>query len=455
MQASVSLGRHSKPLLISAAGSGGGKTTVCVGMVRALVRRGHEVRVAKCGPDFLDPAWLSAAARRPCLNLDPWMMGEENVLKLAEAESRAGLLLVEGVMGLYDGAEPESDEGSSAHVARLLGAEVLLVVDAAGCARTFAAIVHGLTDFGKLPVLGVVANRTGSDRHADLLARALSSCGLPPLIGHIPKGAVPELSSRHLGLLAPGDDAALERLADAIEAHIDLSCLFPEGCHGSEVVTDPVAEGPLLAVAFDEAFGFLYQDTLDALRRGGVRISWTSPLRDASIPVGAQGLWIPGGYPEEHAADLARNKAWLDSLRDFCQSGRPVLAECGGMMLLARSVTDRNGATHALGKVLPARAKMGRKIAALGYVEVELARDSFLGLAGDRIRGHEFHYGSLCETPDWETAFGPTLQRGRSEGIGWMSGNTIASWTHLHLGSRPKAIQTWITHLEGALPWPS
>ena len=443
---------HAKPLLISAAGSGGGKTTLCVGLVRALVRRGHSVRVAKCGPDFLDPAWLAAAARRPCLNLDPWMMGEEHVRRLAGAARDEGLLLVEGVMGLYDGAEPESDEGSSAHVARLLGADVLLVLDASGCARTFAAIVHGLTDFGKLPVRGVVANRTGSDRHAELLARALESSGLPPLIGHIPKGAVPELSSRHLGLVAPGDDAVLEQLADAVETHVDLSRLGLGGM-GTERPEDPEGSGPVLAVASDEAFGFLYQDTLDALRQGGVRIAWTSPLHDDSLPAGAQGLWIPGGYPEEHAAELARNRGWLEALRDFCGSGRPVLAECGGMMLLSLSVTDRNGATHALGKVLPARAKMGRKLAALGYVEVELSRDSFLGEAGDRLRGHEFHYGSLCEEPGWETAFSPSLRRGRSEGVGWMEGGTVASWTHLHLGSRPKAIRSWIANLEGAAPW--
>jgi cobyrinic acid a,c-diamide synthase len=441
-----------RPLLIAAAGSGSGKTTLTAGILRALSRRGVPVVPAKCGPDFLDPAWLAAAARKPCLNLDPWMMGEEWVRNQARRCRERGLLVVEGVMGLYDGAAPESDEGSSAHVARLLDAQVLLVLDAGGCARTFAALVHGLTDFGKIPVCGVVANRTGSDGHAKLLARALESASLPPLLGHVPKGEVPELSSRHLGLVAPGDDAVLERLADIVEARLDLSA-WSNALSTPDPLPDGVPDGPVLAVARDEALGFLYQDALDALRDQGVRIAWTSPLHDDDLPRGAQGLWIPGGYPEEHAGALARNRAWMGAVREFCASGRPVLAECGGMMLLCETLTDRHGATHAMAGVIPARVKMNSRLAALGYTEVRLVASSFLGEPGDLLRGHEFHYGSLIDAPALPLAFEPTRSGGRSEGIGYRKDGLVASWVHLHLASRPLSIQAWASALQASAPW--
>jgi len=449
-----------RPLVVAAGGSGSGKTTVATGLARALSRRGVPLRPAKCGPDFLDPAWLAAAAGTPCLNLDPWMMGEDWVRAQAARLSRQGLLLVEGVMGLYDGRDPASDEGSTAHVARLLGAEVLLVLDASGCARTFAALVHGLTDFGKLPVCGVVANRTGSDGHAALLARALESAGLPPLLGHIPKGEVPELGSRHLGLVAPADDSVIERLADIVEARLDLSrwtdsAEWTESVNLSDVDAwlPEAGEGPLLGVVRDEAFGFLYQDALEALRDAGVRVSWTSALHDAHLPAGIQGLWIPGGYPEEHAAAIGRNASWLAELRSFCASDRPVLAECGGMILLCRSVVDRDGIRHDLAGILPAAVTMNRRLAALGYVDVELVASGFLGAPGDRLRGHEFHYGSLDKDPDWDLAFAPDAPGMRAAGLGWRRGGTTASWVHLHLASRPGAIRAWAQALERSEPW--
>lgn len=437
--------------VLAAPSSGTGKTSLCCGILAALRQRGVAVRAAKCGPDYLDPLWLSRAAGSSCPNLDPWMAGEDGVRALAGG---GGTLLVEGAMGLYDGIRPESDAGSAAEVARILGLPVVLVVDASGSARTVAAVVRGLRDLGPVDVVGVVANRTGSSAHADLVRRALDSCGLPPLLGHVREGAFPPLPERHLGLLPPpeGDDTLFDRLAAAVEEGIDLDALLgaarPIAGRDPRPVATVSGIGLRLGLSRDAAFRFAYPPVVDALEEAGVEVIPFSPLRDPCVPEGLDGLWLCGGYPEVHAAELSSNGPMLRSVREFCRSGRPVLAECGGLIYLAQTISDMEGATHPMCGVVPAAGRMGRDLRALGYREAQAREDHFLASRGSIVRGHEFHYGDLEGEPSgsWRSAWELSDGRGSARTEGWWNGSVLATWLHGWLRS-PEILDRWIASL--------
>lgn len=437
----------SRGILVSAPGSGTGKTSIACGLVAALRRRGVAVRAAKCGPDYLDPMWLERASGVPCPNLDPWMAGPGGVRSLAAGE---GTLVVEGAMGLYDGIRPDSDEGSAAEVARVLGLPVLLVVDASGAARTVAAVVKGMRDFGDLPVAGVVANRVGSASHAALVAEALASSGLPPLVGHVAKGALPALAGRHLGLVPPQDDAVFESLADAIEATVDLDRILslcgPLAEVAPPVSTERVGSGLRLGLAWDEVFRFAYAPAVARLEAMGVEVVRVSPLRDAALPDGLDGLWLCGGYPELHAGELSGNASMRRSVADLCASGAPVLAECGGLLYLARELHDRSGASHAMCGVVPAVGRMGSSLRRLGYRTATARRNLFLAREGSSLRGHEFHYGALEGAPAgaWTAAWVLSDARGRTEVEGWWNGSVLATWFHGWLAGEEGALDGWI-----------
>lgn len=426
-------------LVISGTQSGVGKTSIALGLCRALTRRGVRVQPAKVGPDYLDPTHLSRAAGRPCWNLDPWMMGEAYVRTLAN-EAEADLLLIEGVMGLYDGADAANDDGSTAQVARMLDAPVWLVADASGAARSFAATVHGFTSFPGAPrITGIIANHCGSERHIAVLREALASVGLPPLVGAVPKQALPTLASRHLGLVASAEDRPLDGLADAVERHVTLPTIAQ--CTPTSAMAKSGA--PLrrrLAVAWDAAFSFAYADLWEALERQGVAVVRFSPLTDAAVPV-ADGLYLPGGYPELHATALAANSSMLASVRACYASGRTVYAECGGMMYLSQGITGSDGQRLAMAGVLPVGTRMLPRRKTLGYAELTLNADTCLGRAGDTLRGHEFHYSELeAEPVGWHPAYDVAYRRGERSRDGWQHGNVLASYIHLHLASRPTSL---------------
>ena len=441
-------------LLLAAPGSGVGKTSVACGILAALRRRGVDVRAAKCGPDYLDPFWLERASGGPCPNLDPWMAGEEGVRSLARGE---GFLLVEGTMGLYDGICPESDAGSAAEVARILGIPVVLVVDASGAARTVAAVVRGLRDLGPVEIAGVVANRVGSASHADLVARALASCGLPPLLGHVRKDAFPRLGERHLGLLPPpeGEDEAFARLAAVVEEGIDLDALqagaAPLALPAGAPVATKSGAGLRLGLSWDDVFRFAYPPVVAALEEAGVEVVRFSPLGDRRLPDDLDGLWLCGGYPEAHAAALAANAEMRGAVRDFCASGRAVLAECGGLLYLARTLSDMEGTVHSMCGVVPADGRMGRDLRALGYREARARHDLFLGAKGACLRGHEFHYGDLVGEPsgEWTRAWDLSDARGAVRPEGWWNGSVLATWFHGWLRERD-VLDAWIARLRAA-----
>lgn len=436
-------------ILVAGTGSGTGKTSLVCGILDALKRRGIAVRAAKCGPDYLDPMWLERASGAPCPNLDPWMSHAQGVRELAAGP---GVLVVESAMGLYDGIRPESDEGSAAEVARILGIPVLLVVDASGSARTVAAVVKGMCDFGGLPVAGVVANRVGSEGHARLVAQALDSVGLPPLVGYLRNGAFPSMPQRHLGLVQPGEesDELLRAMGCAVMQTVDLdrivSLCGPLPDAPAALVREPWGRGLRLGLSCDEAFGFAYGPFVSRLERAGVDVVRFSPLRDHELPRGLDGLWICGGYPESHARALSDNRAMRDSIAEFCASRAPVLAECGGLLYLSSEIVDQDGCVFPMCGVVPARGVMGRKLRRLGYRTATARSDLFVAARGGRLRGHEFHYGELEGLPlgEWVAAFELEDGKGNVESEGWWNGSVLATWFHAWFAGNDDALDGWI-----------
>jgi cobyrinic acid a,c-diamide synthase len=459
-------------LVIAGTHSGSGKTSLTLAMTHALTRRGLAVQTFKAGPDFLDPTYLALASGRPCYNLDGWMSGKEYVCSLFErAAADADCALVEGVMGLYDGADTATDEGSTAQIARWLDAPVLLVVNVHGMGRSVAALVKGFVHFAKgLRFAGVVANHCGSERHAAWLADSIRAAELPPLVGAIPRGAFSKLASRHLGLVTADErllpESVLDALADVLERYISINALFPHlpvrivsasPALSPASGTRKTGAGPgrlRIGVARDSAFHFYYEDLFDALAAAGCETVFFSALSDRRLPEGISGLYFGGGYPEAHAEALAANGDLLAGIQDYAASGKPLYAECGGLMYLSRGLLTEDGRFHSFLGILPSRTRMLAVKKTLGYVEVALTADSLWGRCGDVFRGHEFHYSELIDDPaadpSWRTVY--ALKRRRSEAVekeGFQKGAVLASYTHLAYAARPAAIEHFLNRCGG------
>ena len=452
-------------IVIGGTESGAGKTSLTLALVAALRRRGTRVQTFKVGPDFLDPSYLSIASGRPCYNLDGWMMGRDYVEKLvARTTADADIAVIEGVMGLFDGASHDSLEGSTAEIAAWLRAPVILVADVYGVARSLAPVVKGFASFERhVRVAGVIANRCGSVRHGIMLAEALRASRLPPMVAAIPQGALPALPERHLGLVTADSrnlpPQALDELADAFEHHSTLGEIVNMARSAPFLYVEaPERKGiegrARLGVACDAAFHFYYRDVLDELEDRGCTLVRFSPVADRALPEGLDALYLGGGYPEEEAAELSANGPMLASVRDFAASGRPVYAECGGLMYLCREMETVDGRRHPMAGILPAATKMHRGLQALAYVDVTLKEDSLWGLAGESVRGHEFHHSSLTSNPagveGWRSVYRMrTLRAEAPVEEGFQKGNVLASYAHLHLASRPRALERFIASCEG------
>jgi hydrogenobyrinic acid a,c-diamide synthase (glutamine-hydrolysing) (EC 6.3.5.9)/cobyrinate a,c-diamide synthase (EC 6.3.5.-) len=424
--------------VLAAPGSGSGKTTVAALLCLALRARGLSVQPFKLGPDYLDPTHLTRAAGRETRNLDSFLLAPERLQTLfARAAAQAEVCVIEGVMGLYDGRDPGSDEHSTAALARLLGARVVLVIDAGGMARTVAAVAAGLRDFGEgVNVAGVILNRVGSVRHAELCAEALTQVGLACL-GFLLQDDALRLPSRHLGLLSAQQASWDEAAALAAARYLDLDALLnvtraPDLSSSSSMSPPPSTR---IAYAFDSAFHFYYPDALDELRSCGAELVPFSPLEDAGVPEDVGGLLLGGGYPEAHAAELAANERMRRSVRAFAASGRPVVGECGGLMYLSETLEDENGVTHEMCGVVPYRTRMARRLS-LGYRDALSLADSPLLPAGTAIRGHEFHFSTLTHEPT-HPAYRWRTHDGQEVAEGYARGNVLASYLHLHYGGFP------------------
>lgn len=450
-------------IVVAGVQSGVGKTSLTLALVAAFRRRGLRVRTFKVGPDFLDPTYLEAASERPCYNLDSWMSGAEYVRELfVRTTHHADIAVVEGVMGLFDGAEDDSISGSTAEIARLLDAPVLLVVNAHGMARSIAAMAGGYNTLEQgVRIGGVIANHAGGESHRRILRQALAAANCPPLCGCVPRDAIPGLPSRHLGLVTADPTRiraeVVDRCRDAAESHVSCDTILEIARHAPALTVKGMPESPAtrvrervrIALAWDEAFHFYYQDTLDTLQTFGAELIRFSPLRDRSVPRVCDGIYIGGGYPEEFAEALSRNHGMLSSIREFGDSGKPLYAECGGLMYLSEFIVDRTERRHPMAGLIPTGAKMLTKRKALGYETITLNHDTFLGPAGSAFRGHEFHYSELTHDPlagsRWRAAYRCTRKRtGRKRREGYHRSNILASYVHLHLGNRPDAIDRFI-----------
>lgn len=423
-------------LLIAAPASGQGKTSIVAGLARLYARQGRRVRVFKCGPDFLDPMIHAAASGNPCENLDLWMCGEDDAAwRLSRAAQDADVILVEGVMGLFDGAP------SAADIARRFNLPVLAVIDAGSMAQTFGAIAHGLATYQPdLPFYGVLANRVASTGHAEMLEESVS-----PSIrwcGTVPRDEAATLPERHLGLhqAAEIDDlmARLDRMAD----HLEKTPLAGLDAAGSTLVAvspapsfpslPPLLKGKTIAIARDAAFCFLYPANLELLESLGAQLSFFSPLAGDALPA-CDALWLPGGYPELHAITLAQRHDLFAQLHDHVKAEKPLLAECGGMMVLFDTLADKEGNTHPMAALLPGQVAMQPRLTALGGQEADLPEGT--------LRGHTFHYSKT------ETALTPLTHARRQRPLaGKTQGEAIyrrarltASYVHFYFPSNPAA----------------
>ncbi|MFZ9849914.1 MAG: cobyrinate a,c-diamide synthase [Vulcanococcus sp.] len=438
------------PCLIAAPASGSGKTLVSLALTALARQRGHTIQTFKVGPDYLDPQLLSAASGRPCRNLDPLLCGEAWVRRsFQEHGSTAQQALVEGVMGLFDGRGP-SPEGSSAAVASLLELPVVLVVEASRQAGSLAALVRGFRDHQPgLTIAGVVLNGVGSDRHQALLAEALAGIAMP-LLGALPRHDSLSLPSRHLGLLPAHELGDLQQRLGAwaalAERHLDLAALEPllaapaaPAAIGAPGPAMAEARAPVpIAIASDAAFHFRYPEASELLAGEGVEVQPWSPLADEPLPAGCRGLILPGGYPELHAAQLAASQRSLAAIRGAAAAGLPIYAECGGLLLLGRSLNDGQGVPRPMAGLLPFQA--GRGSLSLGYRDASATRHSLVLRQDERLCGHEFHRWQLQADaggsghPLWQLeGWGAPV---RPEG--WGGATLHASWLHLHWGGCPQ-----------------
>ncbi len=447
-------------ILIAGTHSGVGKTSLTLGITAALASQGLRVQTYKVGPDYLDPSYLAKASGNPCYNLDGWMMGQEYVRQLfVRTAASADIAIIEGVMGLFDGASSHDSSGSTAQIARWLNAPVILVVNVHGMARSLAALVKGFSGFDPgLNLAGVVANQCGSGRHAAYLKDSLVSSGCPSLMGALPRNSLPVLPSRHLGLVTADstnlNQSTLTGLADAVKKHISLDKLLDQAR-----LTAPVSaarkKSPVekvfvrLGVAYDEAFHFYYQDVFDEMEMRGCEMICFSPVHDKHLPERIHGLYLGGGYPEQYAEELSNNRGMLESIRSFITQGRPVYGECGGLMYLSKGVRIANDEEYQFVGGLPAWTRMLERREALGYVEVTLEEDTLLGKRGAKIRGHEFHYSKLENGPGlnsgWQRVY--SLQKAQAQertAEGFQRANILASYVHLHLPSRPEALEYFL-----------
>jgi cobyrinic acid a,c-diamide synthase len=468
-------------LVIAGTNSGVGKTTISIALMAALRRRGLRVQPFKVGPDFIDPTLHTRAAGRISRNLDGWMLEPDaNLQTFSRFSSDANFTVVEGVMGLFDGRDALTEAGSTAEMAKLLGLPVLLVVDAWAMARSAAALVHGYESFDqKLDVAGIIFNRVASAGHFAYLRESVRASCHARVLAWLPPDESIALPERHLGLFMADEvlnDARLHALVSWIETGVDIDELIrlarersqseavtatqrsmPEGdSHRVEIESTALQEDqsfnrrPRIGIARDNVFCFYYQDNLDLLVNVGAEIVEFSPIEQERLPESLDGLYLGGGYPELHAAALAANETMRADVARFAQSGKPVYAECGGLMYLSEAIVDQESHAFPMVGVFPTCARMHSRLAALGYAEVEGTNNAGWLRAGERARGHEFRYSVIDEMPAHiQRRYRVNTMSGeRHEGFTVRA--VLASYVHLHFGSCPRFAARFVAACAGS-----
>jgi cobyrinic acid a,c-diamide synthase len=448
-----------KGFLIAGTASGVGKTTVTLAITAALRRRGLTVQPFKGGPDFLDTGHHTRIAGRTARNIDTWMLSAQaNRDVVRHASHGADVLLVEGMMGLFDGKDGTNELGSSAEIAKLLRLPVVLVLDAGKTARSIAAVVLGFELFDpELPLAGVILNRVAGDRHSRMLNTAIKSACKTPVLGWLPRESAIAIPERHLGLQTAEEgetgealEGLIDTLANLANKHLDIPKLMDLEC-GLEInleappVLRQTREQIRIGIARDQAFSFYYEDNLDLLQEQGATLVPFSPIHDRCLPSDLNALYLAGGYPELHAAQISENAPMLSAIREFVASGRPVYAECGGMIFLSQQFTTRDGTTYLLAGVLPFEIEMTERLVGFGYVNVELSNDCLLGKAGTALRGHSFHYSRISNEVQVATNYHLQYSlSGNKESEGYRLGNVLASYVHLHFRTAPTIARSFV-----------
>lgn len=438
-------------IIVAGTNSGSGKTTLVMGLAAGLRARGFVVQPFKTGPDYIDPGFHSLAAGRPCRNLDTMLLSKNQLLELFDRSARgADISVIEGVMGLFDGAEALDERGSTAHLAKLLAAPVVLVVNGKSMARSAAALVQGFARFDRrVAVQAVVLNNLGSTNHYRIIKEAVEKETGVPVLGYLPRSDDITLPERHLGLTPAVEHPQLteltERVRLMVEEHIDMDRLFDLArsapdlpVHSTTLFAAPATPARTrIAVALDEAFHFYYQDNLDILEHLGAELAPFSPLRDGKLPKGAGGIYIGGGFPEEFAAPLAANASLRESISSAAEDGMPLLAECGGLMYIVKRLEDRSGQVHSMAGVFPGITRMGKRLQTLGYCGGRLLRGVLPGRKGALLRGHLFHW-SFYDSEGNDHIFSLSLEKNGSVLLdGLAKKNAFASYLHLHFGTNP------------------
>ncbi|MDQ0228988.1 cobyrinate a,c-diamide synthase [Metabacillus malikii] len=442
-------------IVIAGTGSGVGKTTVTLGLMAALIKKGLIVQGFKCGPDYIDPSYHTAVTKRVSRNLDSWMLSDERVLDiLSHGQKGADISIIEGVMGFFDGKQPLSNEGSTAEISMLTKSPVLLVVNCESMARSAAAIVKGFQLFAEdVNLVAVIANKVGSEGHYQLVKAAIEQeCNIP-VIGYLKRELDIEIPERHLGLIPSIErgelDSFFTNLGENVLETIDVERLL-DLAETEEILLPSTSlfgtqtdRKVKIAVAKDAAFNFYYPENLELLEHFGAELYYFSPLANEELPNDVDGLYLGGGFPEEFARILEKNSGVRLSIKRAIQSGLPTIAECGGFMYLTNSIKTSNSETYQMVGVIPGDVHMQTRLAALGYREVKGNHEHFL-LKGQVARGHEFHY-STFHTIEKEIpyAFETTGMRG-TQLEGYATENLIAGYTHLHFGSCPKIAENWV-----------
>jgi cobyrinic acid a,c-diamide synthase len=445
-------------IVIGGTHSGVGKTSIAIGIMGALARKGRRVQGFKIGPDFLDTSFHTAVTGRPSRNLDSWMIPRARIPSLfASGCADADIAVVEGVMGMFDGIDGKSEVASTSEVAKMLKAPVLLVIDAYGLAGSAAALVLGYKNLDpRLRLSGVILNRVAGDTHAKMCSEAIARHSNVPVLGAIPVKQDIKLPERHLGLVPASemkDAKVLDAIIDHVETHVDLERVEKIAQSASQIqsperrITRPRNESDraTIAIARDQAFNFYYQENLDRLAAAGARIQFFSPLNDRVVPEGASGLYIGGGYPEVHAKALSENGPMLDSISKLAVDGMPVYGECGGLMYLTRSIQDVEGVEHKTVGLLDAKTVMVRRLT-LSYTLAESMKPNILTLKGSILRGHEFHFSAVRDVPS-DAEFAYKLERGIGVGDGrdgWTCYNTLASYMHTNFASDGRMAERFV-----------
>jgi cobyrinic acid a,c-diamide synthase len=444
-------------IVIAGTGSGVGKTTLTIGLMAALKKKGYVVQGFKCGPDYIDPSYHTAVTGRVSRNLDSWMLTHDYVKEIfCRGSQDADISIIEGVMGLYDGKNARSNEGSTAEISQILNAPIILVVNCQSMARSAAAIVKGFQSFTPgVQLAGVIANKVGSEGHYKIVKEAIEQECTVPVLGYLKREDMIDIPERHLGLIPSIERGELEplfnSLADLITNHIDLDMLMALASHqpvtfkGSLFPSVRKPKQVKIAIAKDAAFNFYYPENLELLEAYGAELIYFSPLAGDLLPADADGLYMGGGFPEEFADSLMGNEDVKASIRTAIIAGMPTLAECGGFMYLCESIEDTQGNRHAMVGLVPGKVRMQNKLAALGYREITGNTENFLLGSQDHAKGHEFHYSVFEPNNDQviPSAYETKGLRGtKQEGI--LQHNMVAGYTHTHFASNPDMVQRWV-----------